>query len=116
MHLTRLAYEGRDVAGAWNFGPDDAQVQTVEWMTEHFSQAWGAEPNWTRDEGSHPHETDVLLLDCSRARRLLDWHPVLDAGQALKWTAEWYRRSLKGESSVDLCMEQIRAYTRFFQE
>lgn len=116
MHLTRLAYEGRDVAGAWNFGPDDAQVQTVEWMTEHFSQAWGAEPNWTRDEGSHPHETDVLLLDCSKARRLLNWHPVLDAGQALKWTAEWYRRSLKGERTVDLCMEQIRAYTRFFQE
>lgn len=116
MHLARLAFEGQDVAGAWNFGPDDGQVQTVEWMTEQFSKAWGMPPNWTRDTGDHPHETDVLLLDCAKARRLLGWHPVLDAGQALEWTAAWYRRALGGDTPINLYMEQIRAYTNLFQE
>lgn len=116
MHLIRLACEGRDVAGAWNFGPDDSQVQTVEWMTEHFSEAWGTSLHWTRDDSPQPHETDVLLLDCSKARRLLGWRFALNAGQALNWTAEWYRRVLAGESPVDLSMEQIRAYARLFEE
>ena len=116
MHLIRLACEGREVAGAWNFGPDDTQVQTVAWMTEQFAQAWGTPMDWIRDEGPQPHETQVLLLDCSKARRLLGWRPALDAGQALEWTATWYRRALAGEPAAALCMEQFRAYARFFEE
>ena len=116
MHLIRLACEGQDVAGAWNFGPDDTQVQSVLWMTEQFARAWGAPVNWTREERPQPHETEVLLLDCAKARRVLGWRPALDAGQALDWTASWYRRALTGVPAVALCMEQIRAYTRFFEE
>ena len=116
LHLTRLAFEGRDVAGAWNFGPDEKQVQTVEWMTEHFAKAWGISSSWTKDKSPHPHETDTLLLDCSKARRKLGWHPVLDAEQTLEWTAAWYRREGEGGDPIDLCLDQIRAYTHFFQE
>lgn len=116
MHLLRLAFEGQPVAGAWNFGPDESQIQTVEWMTEQFSKAWGAKFQWTRDEGPHPHETELLRLDCSKARGLLGWRPVLGAAQALEWTAQWYRRALAGEKPLDLCREQIEAYTAFCQE
>ena len=116
MHLIRLALEGRDVAGAWNFGPDDTQVRTVLWMVEQFAGAWGAPVSWTREEGPQPHETDVLLLDSAKARRVLGWRPALDAGQALAWTASWYRRALEGAPAVELCMEQIRAYARLFEE
>lgn len=116
LHLMRLAFEGHDMAGAWNFGPEEAQVQTVEWMTEHFANAWGLPSNWTQNKSPHPHETDTLLLDCSKARRMLGWRPVLDAGQALEWTAAWYRREDEGIDPVDLSLDQIRAYTALFQE
>lgn len=116
MHLMRRAFEGDDVAGAWNFGPGEEQVKTVEWMTCRFAEAWGKDPVWTKDEGHHPHETDLLLLDCSKARRELNWLPVLDAAKALSWTATWYRRHKAGESAEKLCMEQIEEYTRLFQE
>ena len=116
LHLIRLACEGQDVTGAWNFGPDDTQVQTVQWMAEQFARAWGAPVNWILEKEPQPHETDVLLLDCSKARRVLGWRPALDAEQALGWTAAWYRRALEGAPAADLCMEQIRTYTRFFEE
>ena len=85
-------------------------------MTEHFAKAWGISSSWTKDKSPHPHETDTLLLDCSKARRKLGWHPVLDAEQTLEWTAAWYRREGEGGDPIDLCLDQIRAYTHFFQE
>ena len=39
----------------------------------------------------HPHEAHVLKLDASKAKVLLNWHPVLPLGQALDWIVEWYR-------------------------
>ena len=31
------------------------------------------------------------MLDCSRARTMLNWHPVWGADKAFKHTVDWYR-------------------------
>jgi len=76
---------------AWNFGPEDKDVRDVAWIVEQFASTWG-EANWRIEADAEAlHEAHLLKLDCSKARHELNWRPVLDIEQALKWTADWYR-------------------------
>ena len=38
----RLLDGERDVADAWNFGPDDADARPVAWMADELLRRWGA--------------------------------------------------------------------------
>ncbi len=116
--LIHRAFEDTTLSGAWNFGPDSDQVKTVLWMAQHFALAWGNNKKnifssaLFHEDTSHsqPHETELLLLSSAKARQQLGWNSVLEADQALKLTAEWYRRAAKGERPLTLCEEQIQTY------
>jgi CDP-glucose 4,6-dehydratase len=110
LKLAETAAEDATFADAWNFGPEDGDGRPVRWMAEEFSAAWGGTIGWVYDEGPHPHETELLRLDCSMARRRLGWRPLLDTREAVAWTSDWYRRLSLGEKPLELTIEQIRAY------
>ena len=58
----------------------------------------------------------MLKLDWSRAAHALDWHPVLPLKNALRLTAEWYRRRNEGENARDITSEQIERYTQLSKD
>ena len=83
--------EGDETAeGAWNFGPAPEGHVTVDKLVTGLQLAWPA-VRTVRDEGTHPHETHVLQLDCRRAERELGWRPVWDLATSIQHTASWYR-------------------------
>jgi CDP-glucose 4,6-dehydratase len=87
--------EGDDAAAtAWNFGPDESGMRTVESVLVGLKEHW-PELRWTAAAGGQPHETTQLKLDSSKARAELDWRPVWDIDQALAATAQWYRAFLQ---------------------
>jgi len=91
--LERMDDDPGSFSQAWNFGPEDKDARDVAWIVEQFGSAWG-DAQWhieVEAKAEALHEAHLLKLDCSKARRELDWRPVLDIEQALKWTAEWYR-------------------------
>jgi CDP-glucose 4,6-dehydratase len=92
-----------------NFGPDGAApvAEVVERLTEGF----GGRPGWVQDEtAQHVPETRALRLDASRAHRELGWRSVLDLGETLDWTADWYRGYFDGGDARDRTLGQIAAY------
>jgi CDP-glucose 4,6-dehydratase len=47
--------------------------------------------SWDYDKVSQLHESQLLYLDNSKARKKLLWKPVLSFNETIQFTAEWYR-------------------------
>ncbi len=77
-------------SGAWNFGPGAAGEVSVAGLVSGLGRHWPALLTKVDDRG-HPHEANVLRLDCSKAAELLAWRPVWTAETTLARTAGWYR-------------------------
>jgi CDP-glucose 4,6-dehydratase len=91
MLAQRLYNEGGKYSGAWNFGPSEDCVKTVGWVVEKMANLWAHGAKWTSDNGNHPHEAQLLKLDCSKARALLGWRSLFTIEKTMEWTADWYQ-------------------------
>ncbi len=108
----KLWQEPQKHSGAWNFGPQENDARTVQWVIEYMSQLWPEALPWQLDEHAQPHETQLLKLDCSKARFHLDWKPKWPLEKALQHTAAWYQTFIGQEKTMKtVCLEQIRNYT-----
>lgn len=103
----RLVENGSEFAEAWNFGPSAASEVSVERILAHLVRLWGGSARWERDEGPHPHEAAYLKLDCSKSNARLGWRPILDLGQTLRLTIEWYSAFAAGRDMRAFSRAQI---------
>ena len=114
MLAQALIEEGPRVGGAWNFGPSAQATQPVEAVVRQFAATWerssSKQARWSADTNLHPHEAQALQLDCSKARSVLGWTPVLSLGEALDLTAGWYAKFLQGSDARALSLAQITHY------
>ena len=111
MLAAALYQDGSGYSGAWNFGPDDDDCRTVEWVVQNICQMWSPEARWSPDSAANPHEAHFLKLDCSKAKMHLGWKPKLKLTEALKWTVDWYKHFYKEVSSIrSLTEKQIMSY------
>lgn len=108
----RLFRHGTEFVGAWNFGPLDEDNKPVEAVVQRIVKLWGDGAGWVLDGDQHPHEAEVLRLDCRKARERLGWRPRWRLEQALKATVAWYKAYLQGENVRDLTIEQLGSYQR----
>ena len=92
LQLGQKLLEGRpEFSGAWNFGPDDAEVISVHDVVESMKLAWSAGNYSVPGRPEQPHEAGLLKLDCSKAATFLKWHGVWDSAATFARTAGWYR-------------------------
>jgi CDP-glucose 4,6-dehydratase len=107
LHLGKHILEGKDVNGAWNFGPD-GDAMTVLRILEIAKKVW-PEVEWEVDNlPTHPHMTYLLRIDNTKAKELLGWRPVWTMEEAVTKTVRWYRSYYK--EGVVLSMEDIKEY------
>ncbi len=105
----KLYIEGNDFAEAWNFGPDDADTKTVQWIVEHLC-ALVPGASWQTDAQLQPHEANALKLDSSKSRSLLNWEPQWNLATALDKTLEWHSAWKGSENMAAISLQQIHAY------
>jgi CDP-glucose 4,6-dehydratase len=98
-------------AEGWNFGPNEKDVQPVDWILDKMISKW---PNssWKLDNNSNPHEAGFLKLDISKAKSKLDWSPVWELSQALEKIISWHQAWLNKEDMQAACLIEIEEYTR----
>jgi CDP-glucose 4,6-dehydratase len=106
----RLVTEGQPFAEGWNFGPQDSDVQPVQWIVERMAREWGEGARWDVDAGEHPHEAHFLKLDISKAGRRLQWRPRWRLLTALSHIVSWHQAWLDRQDMQALCQQQIREY------
>ncbi len=114
---SRLWHHGGKYVGAWNFGPLNNEIWTVEEIVRHTILLWG-EGNYSFDERKNPHEAQWLKLDCSKARFDLQWKPRYTVKQALEKSVKWYKQFYEGagpEKMRVFTQEQIEEYNRLFE-
>lgn len=98
-------------AQAFNFGPDSSGEATVGDVANHTATSWGEQAKIIIEpEDKASHEAGLLTLDPSLARQAIGWKTKWSVEQAIKHTVSWYRHQHEGESSKELCLEQISHY------
>ncbi len=108
--LAEALHARQPVGDAWNFGPDETDVQPVRWVADRLAEQWGGGA-WIPGNGSHPHELHTLRLDSSRARASLGWKPALSLATAIDWTIEWQRAWLAAPGNGrQATLDQIARY------
>ena len=107
--------QDRKYEGAWNFGPDERDIRTVEELTRLMAGELKSS-NWSvqHTENDEPHETTILKLDSSKAKLYLPWKPKLRLEECIKLTAEWFQCWESDTSTMrELTNQQIN---KFFNE
>ena len=96
--------------GAWNFGPNQHQVMSVNDVAELIIKHIGC-GDVVRDESSkNVHEAQLLQLNCDKAKNKLMWFPKWSPSQALIATALWYKGIMEDKEAEALTSKQIFDY------
>lgn len=93
-----------DFATAWNFGPDASSNVAVIDLVKTSLDLWPS-VKYEFLEQDQPHEANLLMLDSSKAGKLLQWRNVWSFGEVVKHTIQWYKNyydSKKINSTEDL--------------
>jgi len=97
-------------SGAWNIGPDEAQVRSVADVTNIAGDIWERSIKWEQDSGFHPHEANLLLLNAEKARTKLGWQDKLSFEESIGWTINWYKNIHSGSEALKETRANIRAF------
>jgi len=109
MLVEQLHEEGSKLAEAWNFGPDDSDNKSVQWIIEYLCNM-NSKGSWRLDKQPQPHEANILKLDSTKAKIVLGWKPKWDLAISLDKTIEWNNAFEKGEKMDDVTLKQIHTY------
>jgi CDP-glucose 4,6-dehydratase len=109
----RLADDGAPYACAWNFGPAEDSAVQVRDVVDRLRRGWDRVAVVEARDAAAPHEAPRLMLDITKARTKLDWHPVLSLDETVGMTVSWYRDYYADPTRAPtLVDEQIAAYDR----
>ena len=106
----KLYDSGPEFSESWNFGPIEANSQSVEWVVNQMASIWGVTGAYSIQSERNLLETTILKLDASKAMEILNWTPRLNLRNALELTVSWERKRLNGGDPKGLIEEQIQEY------
>lgn len=108
--LAEMLYtEDNTYSEAWNFGPEEADVHSVQWILDHLCVA-NPDSAWQCDLTPQPHEANTLRLDISKAKARLGWRPQWKLQTALDRTLAWHQAWRQGSNMTDISLQQIQEY------
>lgn len=94
---------------AWNFGPYNEDVLTVEQVVKQTIKVWGGGEYTTPVLKEQPHEASLLQLDITKAIENLAWRPRMNSTEAIQQTIDWYRQASL-QSAAGLVFDQLDKY------
>ncbi|MCV9931284.1 CDP-glucose 4,6-dehydratase [Flavobacterium sp. LS1R47] len=95
-----LMKEPQKYSQAYNFGPQLSDSLPVAAMLKLAIQSWGKGEYVVENIERQPHEAGLLKLDISKAIVELNWHPRMNAEQAVSMTMDWYREFFMNKESI----------------
>lgn len=112
LKLAKKMWNGsQKYSGAWNFGPEEDFVYTVEDLIKGIIHDLGKGGYRVSRKSSEEklHETSTLLLNCTKANNILEWHPVLQFDEIVKYICDWY---LEEKVDYEFDVMQIKKYSK----
>ncbi|WP_166364048.1 CDP-glucose 4,6-dehydratase [Pseudomonas akapageensis] len=110
LQLAASLFEhGTKFAGAWNFGPGEADMCSVGEVVSLLAKRW-PDAAGLRVEASDLHEAGLLRLDSSRARQLLGWRTRWSLQECLQHTLDWHVSWKSGDDMRAVTLDQLSLY------
>lgn len=98
-------------SGAYNFGPNTCDVQTVEWIVEKMSCFW-KDSSWKIDTSLNPHEAKFLKLDINKAGKMLNWFPTWSLDISLEKIVKWYMQYMANADMQKYSLKEIELFIK----
>jgi CDP-glucose 4,6-dehydratase len=110
LRLAETLWTRPDLASAYNFGPDAAEVAPVRAVIDLARAIYGAGETRFGAVDAGPHEAGLLRLEVAKARTVLGLTPRWPLAEAVRRTMAWYRALHDGANARALCEADIRAF------
>ena len=106
----KLYSAGKKFSGGWNFGPVGESNYSVKILIEEMIKVY-SKGNYEILTGSENfHEASFLKLDISKAQFYLNWEPILNFEETIKFTVEGYNNDLTNCDLYEKRRRQILEY------
>ena len=99
-------------AEPWNFGPENTNDKSVEWLVKEISKMSPHSPSYFINKNHHPFESRLLKLDSSKAKEKLGWRPKWKINTVLQKTFDWYYEDLNSGDMLYFTRRQIEEFLR----
>lgn len=111
LTLGEKLLEGKqEFADGFNFGPESNSVLTVKDIVKKIINYYG-KGNVIIHTDTKFHEANLLMLDITKAKTKLDWHPKYNANEAIEKTVLWYKNFYTEEKNIlNFTINQINEY------
>lgn len=98
-------------SGAWNFGPEELNILTVEEIVKRIITYLkkGSYTMQSPKDYTALHETKILKLNSTKSNTLLKWKSVLTPDQMIKFTSDWY---IEETVDYEFNVNQIKEYIK----
>lgn len=111
LMLGEKLLEGKkEFATAFNFGPNLQDNLRVEEILKITKNLWDKVDYVLECDSNAPHEAGLLMLDVAKAQKLLNWEPVMNSLESIKYTISWYREFYENGQIVS--QEQLGNYIK----
>ena len=109
LHIGQKLLEGKkEFAEGWNFGPSDEGSISVEEVVNYIQQYWDKIDYELNLSEEHPHEANLLKLDCSKAHIRLKWKDVWASQTTFDKMTSWYKSYY--ENNTILTSKDLNSY------
>lgn len=118
LKLAKKLYLNKNINGhSFNFGPKNSEIVPVSDILGYIDDIWPGF-RWVKAKNIIKNETDMLVLNTKKAKKILNWNTRLNVKQATNLTIEWYKefyKSKKNNLIIQLTKNQILQYHRKFK-
>ena len=104
----RLLNGQKEFATSFNFGPNLEGNVSVQEMLEIAQSKWNKIQYEISKDTNTPHETKLLMLDSTKAQRMLGWNPIWNHIDAITHTMQWYKEFY--EKNQTISTTQLQKY------
>ena len=105
----RLYLDPKNYSSEYNFGPNNDSNKTVLEVVKHISSCWKVS-YVVQQENDFFQEANILNLDVSKSKQVLQWEPIWDFEQSLNKTVNWYKNIKLGGDPYKECLSNINSF------
>ena len=111
LYIAAKQYEDYSFQGCYNVGPDDCDCVTTGELVSLFCEHWGDGVTWESSGGTYgPHEANLLKLDCSKLKTVLQWKPQWHIDETIDRVCKFYKAWLSGADVPSIMDKEITDY------
>ncbi len=102
----------KNLSCAYNFGPSIKNCIPVKVFTEKVINRWGSKISISELTEKKEHESEILLLQTNKAKKILNWKSRVNVEIAINYSVDWYKGFYLDNdfNAFNECLKQINNF------